>query len=368
MIMKITACFILALGSAVANIPADSPFAKRLLSKARLLNNQNDDGSSFTWVNNYSVKFHSCHTTLNFRADGGGGEGGDSAPTESLRLVHFQLCPTDACAKSCKNGADYIVEMREFVESYLEFQMNQKEYNCEKVKDACYCDNYNDDDVCLSDCYAAASLNYCENQNNNNGNNGNDMGKLLECEALNENNNNNNNGGSSSVTYVGAYCSSDGKGIYLGTFSDNQCSKKSDVSAYKTYTGYDLPYTTESMVQNDCISCMEASQYDDDQNQDKNDADQVREICEDLYDRSAKCESGISTTVNPYRTTGGCEYIFNTLPQAEKLATGKRTGSPATAFAWLFACTTVAATGYAVLLWQKLNRSKVDLSSGGAMA
>lgn len=363
--MKLLFVFSLA-SAALADIPVDSKLGHRLLSKARLLN---DNNNAYTWVSNYSIKFHSCHTTLEFRADGGSGDGQqDEEPTESMRLVHFTLCPTDSCHAGCHNGADYLVEMREFVESYLEFQMDQQEYNCEQVKENCYCDNYNDDEVCLSQCYATAGLDYCDEQDNDDEF---EIDRFLECEALNEDNNNNNNNYyyQQSVTYVGAYCASNGRGIHLGTFSDRQCTKHTSTSNYKKYTGYDLPYTTTSIVSNDCISCQEPSEYDDDYNQDQYDADEVREICEGLYERSAKCEKNIPSSVNPYKSTGGCDYIFNTLPKVERLSKGGPVLS--TVFAWVFFSSTVLVSAYAAFLWQKAKRAHVDLSlssGGGNMA
>jgi hypothetical protein len=39
-----------------------------------------------------------------------------------------------------------------------------------------------------------------------------------------------------------------------------------------------------------CISCMEPADGDDENNDGGDDADQVIELCETLYDTSAKCE------------------------------------------------------------------------------
>lgn len=355
-------CVAALLASAMADIPANSRLGSRLLSKARLLNNDNNNGEpDYTWVSDYSIRFESCHTTLSFRAEGGNSaDGADEAPTESMRLVHFKLCPSTACASSCQNGADYLVEMREFVESYLEFQMTQKEYNCEKVQENCDCQNYNDDQVCLNECYAAAGLDYCveEDQDNYNNNNQNDfeLDRYLECEQINEND------GYSTPLYVGAYCSSNHKHIYLGTFSDRQCSQKtSDVSAFTSYTGFELPYQTESLVSNDCISCKEPSEYDDDYNADQYDQDQVVEICEELYQRSAKCEGRLQGVATQY--TGGCDFMHKFLPQMERVASGKP--STGNVLAWIFGCTTIALAVVVAYMSKKATRAKVDLSTQG---
>ena len=91
-----------------ASAAAESPF------QPRHLNNNQDDAIDFTWISNYSIRFHSCHTAMEFRPEGGGGsaDGNDESPTELLQLVQFRLCPTNdrttTCRKNCRHGADYV--------------------------------------------------------------------------------------------------------------------------------------------------------------------------------------------------------------------------------------------------------------------
>lgn len=246
--------------------------------------------------------------------------------------------------------------MREFVESYLESKMTQKEYNCEKVQNNCDCENYNDDDVCLTQCYADAGLDYCEEEENDDGYEF-DVDEYLECEQVGDNDDDYN-----TKLYVGAYCSSNGASIYLGTFSDRQCSKKTSSSSYQTLTGYELPYTSTSLVGHDCVSCKEPSEYDDDYNADQYDNDAVTEFCEDLYDRSAKCEKNLKDVDT--KTTSGCNYIHKILPRLENIAKNKR--SPGTVWAGVFFLTTCIAGTYAFLLFRRLKRNKaIDLSAQG---
>ena len=266
-------------------------------------------------------------------------------------------CPSDSCESSCKNGADYLVEMREFVEAYLEFQMTQQEYNCEKVEENCDCENANDDEACLANCYAEAGLDYCqedeEQQNYNNNNEEFEIDRFLECERLGDDDD------YATPVYVGPYCANSGKSIYLGTFSDRQCTQQTATSNFKSYAGYDLPYSSESIVANDCISCREPSEYDDDYNQDQQDEDDVVEICEELYQRSAKCERNLEGVDTKY--VGGCDYMYNFLPKFERLVAGK--SSSAKTWAWVFAITTVLFAAYAFFLYRKVLRAKVNLGS-----
>lgn len=348
-----------ALNASAFSLTTDA--GNRLMSKARRLNDQhnNDDSYDFSWVTDYSIKFDSCHTTLSFRAQGNSGDA-DGAPTESERLVLFKLCPTNKCS-SCSGGAEYVVELKEFVEAYLNAQSTQKEYNCAKVKNSCSCENddsVNDDDVCLSKCYATAGLDYCENEEDEF-----EVDRYLECRNLGDNKNN--NGDDSTQMYVGAYCSSNLKNIYLGAFSDRQCSKKIDASAYETLTGTALPYTSKSLVSNNCISCKEPSQYDDDYNADQDDTDAVTEICEELYDRSAKCETNLKITT---KSTGGCDFIHRILPGVERVVANRSGARAPVVWAWIFATTTVLAVAAAAYLLSKLRRKRgVNLSAQGGI-
>lgn len=47
-------------------------------------------------------------------------------------LVHFKLCPSSSCSSSCAKGADYVVDMNEFVNAYVESKLSVQEYNCER--------------------------------------------------------------------------------------------------------------------------------------------------------------------------------------------------------------------------------------------
>eukprot|EP00548_Thalassiothrix_antarctica_P004159 CAMPEP_0194146076 /NCGR_PEP_ID=MMETSP0152-20130528/19516_1 /TAXON_ID=1049557 /ORGANISM="Thalassiothrix antarctica, Strain L6-D1" /LENGTH=368 /DNA_ID=CAMNT_0038846493 /DNA_START=46 /DNA_END=1152 /DNA_ORIENTATION=+ len=331
-----------------SDISANSVLGNKLLSKARLLGGNNDDAYDFTWALDYSIKFQSCHKTFEFRADGGGSNDNDN-PTEIQQLVIFRLCPSDKCGSICRGG-EYVVEMREFVEAYMDSKLSAEEYACEQVKENCSCDDddqVNDDDVCLSQCYANAGLDGCEEDDNNGDDDWEfDVEEYLECEEIADNDDDSNQ------VYVGAYCSSNGKNIYLGTFTDRQCSEKASEGTYENLKGRALPYASESLVGHDCISCEDTQNDDDGYNN-------VLEICEELYENSAKCERNLDID---NKVTGGCEYIHKMLPRMEALVSGKPLTS--TVLAWVFGFSTLAASGAAYFYFIKSQRrGKIDLSS-----
>jgi hypothetical protein len=144
-----------------ADISADSRFGKRLMEKAtRSLEN---DGGDSTWMVDYSIKYLGCSSLIQVNAGGeGGGDGDDGSFLYTANLVKFALCPSDESCSSCTTGsAQYVVNMMDFVDAYTEMKMEEKERQCEYVRESCYCDNGDDDYACESACYAAAGMDYC---------------------------------------------------------------------------------------------------------------------------------------------------------------------------------------------------------------
>mmetsp|Transcript_21100 Transcript_21100/g.23453 ORF Transcript_21100/g.23453 Transcript_21100/m.23453 type:complete len:373 (+) Transcript_21100:40-1158(+) len=335
-----------------ADIPVNSTIGDKLLSKARRLN-QNDDYIDFSWALGYSVKFERCHTIQQFRADRSGDEeeGQNSSPYESQRWVKFRLCPSDSC-DWCRKSGVYLVAMRDFLEAFVNFQASEREYECEQMKYECGCNN-NDDNYCFSQCYTNAGKDYCAEFDSAGDDYNNDdafeLEEYMECRELADNDDDYN------MLYVGPTCSKNGKKVFLGAFKDRDCVTKAASGTYKRLTGRELPYTTTSLVNNKCISCIEPSYNDD------NYYSYVSEYCDELYDRSAKCEKNLQG-VYP-KMNGGCDTINKHLPLAERMTHGSL--QQATLFSWLFFFTTSIISLYAFLLYRRLKRTQVSLSSQG---
>ena len=155
-----TASASVAIDSSSESIPSDSIVGQRLLSKARRLeNNNNNQGSMETWGSGYSLKFEKCATTSEyyggyFGGSNGGeqqnGNNGNRANYNGLyeqRLVHFKLCPASTCGKGCSGGGDYVIDMNEYVRTYIEYQQELVQAKCEAAREACDCDGADDVDV-----------------------------------------------------------------------------------------------------------------------------------------------------------------------------------------------------------------------------
>jgi hypothetical protein len=177
-----------ATGAAKSFIPGDMPANSRagskLMSKAKVEHRGlNDNGESdTTWITGYSIKYEGCASLIQIGGgENGGGGDGDGSLLYTQNLVKFSLCPTgesDSSCSSCKGGAQYVVNMNEFVDAYTEMKLEEEEYACEMVRENCYCDNANDDDVCEAQCYVTAGLDYCVNYD---GDEDFEIQRYLEC-------------------------------------------------------------------------------------------------------------------------------------------------------------------------------------------
>jgi hypothetical protein len=145
--------------------PLDSKMGRRLMKSARQLeqNNQNQNGEadpSFMW--NYYIKYQSCASLIQISQEGGNNNNNNQGLLYTQNLVKFSLCPRESSCESCGEGvAQYVVNMNEFIDAYTEAQMEEQQLACEYVREYCYCDNANDDQMCENQCYYDQGMDYC---------------------------------------------------------------------------------------------------------------------------------------------------------------------------------------------------------------
>jgi len=116
--------------------------------------------------------------------------------------------------------------------------------------------------------------------------------------------------------YIGPYCASQGGKIFMGVFTDDSCSVFADESngrsTYKTLTrGSHLPYSTKSVVNTKCHSCVEPE--DPNRREEENDdawEEEIRlaEICEESYQAAGKCEKKLKNGPSE-PNNGSCSFI-----------------------------------------------------------
>jgi len=361
MMFKIVASA-LAIATATAELAADSPAGASLISKARRVEGNNGNEQDFSWLTRYSIKFNSCHTIHSYGGGGennGNGDGdGNNSRVGVQHLVKFGMCPSSGGCKSCSNGGEYIAELRDFVESYVEAKEEMQENNCKAVEENCNCNYYYGDDyACMAQCYATAGLDYCAEDENENEF---DVAEYMECREAEFGNYYNS-------YYIGPVCANGGKSINLAVFTDSSCTTYAPSGTYERYNYYStLPYSKKSMVDSGCISCLQDDGNDDNYNKyyNKYYNAEASEMCQAVYEQSAKCETNLKSMAVAYRDTSSCDYIKNIMPALENVYNhkGGRIDTPYTVF---FVMTTIAASAAAYYFHTKVERANVALSSQG---
>lgn len=356
------------------DISANSKLGGNIMSKARRLDNNNNDEAG-AWVAQYSIVFQKCAVSNEYFAFEGNNDRNNWQTQQ--KLVHFKLCPTGS--SSCKSGADYVVPMNDFVEMYLQSKMDAQEYNCEMVKENCNCENANDDEACETQCYVNAGLDYCEDDKNNNNNQDGvyefELEKAGDCAKMDVDEDTlyyylQQNGGSGYNMYgnnqgemglfIGPQCSANGKSIFLNVFMDEWCSIEAPKGAFAKFTyGQELPYSSTSIVETNAISCKEPQDANEQNNGDYQDEDEILEVCERLYENAAKCEDNLPSGTTYYPNSYGCTLV-KSLKKPGKSGTGK-SGVTAKFFAGLFGIAAIGFAGAAFFFYQKSQRANVAL-------
>mmetsp|Transcript_7925 Transcript_7925/g.11435 ORF Transcript_7925/g.11435 Transcript_7925/m.11435 type:complete len:393 (-) Transcript_7925:197-1375(-) len=362
------------------DIKANSELGQKLMSKARKLE-EADDEVDFTWVADFSLKFQGCHHISQWNDEA---DGEEDVRIQTKRLVRFRLCPSDACSASnaggCSSGyGDYVIDMNTYLEAYFQSVEAYWENVCESLVEEngdCACENANDDEKCQYDCFVEKGVEeYCADGNPYEDDEAADvkfeLEQYMECgnfELQNEDERKNRKLEEEEVEYfLGPYCAEQGGAIYLGMFTDDTCSTFADEYGghqfYKSLTGEDLPYGQSNIIDMDCISCMEPKEADENNDgNDEQDEDEVREICENLYMNSGKCEANLDIT---YPNTNACNYM-----EGIKIIRKNGTVDPnagganktASVFIGMFVVAFVLLGAYVYYLKTKLDRASINLA------
>ena len=366
--------------NATPSISATSTVGQKVLSKARRLEENEVD---YTWVADMSLKFQGCYHTQQWNDEA---DGEDDVRISTAKLVRFRLCPTATCsmtdAAGCSSGyGDYIISMETYLEAYFEAVEQDQEYNCryEEEYGDCACDADDDgfdEDICKYECYMGKGMEYCvdrnpyeeegEEEEEDEFENLREFAECREYEFPENDDGNRRKLEEEAKYYVGAYCSETGGQIYLGLFTDETCSQFADsyggTETFSTLSyGKSLPYSESTMIGSECMSCKEA-QDNNDNNGDDEDADAVKESCEQLYEAAGKCEANLgSSSPNNY----GCNFMegVKIVRKNGAIVRGAATkNTSASIFIGLFACSFVLLGGYVYYLKTKLDRAKINLS------
>ena len=370
-----------------ASISATSKVGSKLIAGARRLEDANaNEEIDFTWVANMSLKFQGCYHNQQFNEEA---DGEEDVMITTQRLVRFRLCPTSSCsmesAAGCDSGyGDYVIGMDQYLEAYFEAVQQDQEYNCEyEVREGgdCECDGENqgddfDEEICQYDCYMGKGMEYCVDRNPYNDDEQQEeereeLREMAECRELEiRDDNQRRKLEAEEVQYfIGAYCSDSGSAIHLGLFTEETCSQFADdyegKTTYMSLMGQSMPYSETTMIGTECMSCKEPQDADQNNDNDNQDADEVKEGCEQLYEASGKCESGLSGVVQ-YPNTAACNFMegIKIVRKNGVVVSGPGTvNTTASVFIGIFAASFILLGGYAYYLKTKLDRAKVNLVS-----
>lgn len=366
---------LIALFAAVAEIAhahSDSSSAaamERLVSQSRSLqnnNNNNNNNADYSFLSGYSVKFQGCHHVQQWND-----QANDQTDVRIMtkRLARYRLCPSDSCSTDKSTGCsskygDYVVDLNTFVTNYMEMVQTDKATTCETAKNTCdtSCNGQGDD--CLYTCYEEAGVSFCLDDDNA----AFDINDYTTCNQVDlsvnrrylANNNNNNNAADAQVSYyVGPYCADQGGEIQLGVFTDDTCTTFAQYgdSLFKSVMGFDLPYSTTSLINTACTTCSETN---------NNGYVQARQECGAIYALSGKCETRMDID---YPNESSCSYIEGIKIIREdgviRTSTVRKSKSAAVAIG-VFMTLGVLLAAYVYYLRTKLSRAQINLQAASS--
>jgi hypothetical protein len=341
----------------ISSIRADSSFGQNLISRARRVDEANDQDMS--WVSGFSIKFQGCHHFTQWNDEA---EDENDVRIATKRLVRFRLCPSNYCSAElgagCKSGyGDYVVDMNTFIAMYLENKEEVMQEKCEQyLENNCGgCEYYDDRESCQNSCLAKAGLSACIEQQGDDAVAQIDVNDYLECAKYDQQYYDD----ADKEFYLGPYCADNGGKIYMGVFTDNACTEFADENGGRTTWnkiggGATLPYHSSSLIGAECSKCGA-----------KNDNGyyEAKEFCEGLYTFSGKCE--VKLDAKSSLNTNACTFMEGikiTRKNGTIISAASNKNKVASAFIGIFAVSFILLGSYVYYLKTKLDRVKINLS------
>mmetsp|Transcript_31263 Transcript_31263/g.38197 ORF Transcript_31263/g.38197 Transcript_31263/m.38197 type:complete len:396 (+) Transcript_31263:1-1188(+) len=267
-------------------------FVSKVMSKAHPLRRLDEEEQEID-LSPYSIKYVKCQFVKAYDDEMAENEEAGTVLMTN-RFVIFRLCPSSSCAY---NYGEYLIDMETYLESAVQYQQEQQENMCGYCEEVCANDDANrrlrrlEDDLKV-DCDTCVSE--CEDIENMEENGYMDASNFIECQQVGEDDD-------GTQYFAGARCGSDGEKITIGIFNDEQCSTPDSSASLSNYLeGAELNYDILKAIYNQeaSISCIQEDwevPEDDDgngnQNQDEEEEVEINEMCRELYDGAAKCES-----------------------------------------------------------------------------
>lgn len=387
---------------------AKSAYLSKLLRKAVPTENSQLRGLAEQQIQadltGYSLKFAKCQFVKAYSQDLA--KEGASSVLATQRFVIFRLCPSNYCSSCNSNYGEYAIDMNDYLAYTVEYRQEEQTQMCETCQEECYYqagDDAAEEEAAADDAAAAADdaagrrlssdcdtcVSACNKIQNMEANYYIDATNFINCQQIHEDN-------GYGALYAGPMCASLGTKIKIGVFTDQYCmylDTSKDVEDYladENGNGFKVSHALLKTVYDDseCIKCLADKDGDDDAA-----ADEVKEVCTNLYATAGKCEKthGFSGGISSYYQADNqvenedlvCEFIKSlksgTYSQDGEIVIGGTkmytAGGSSTTGGQKFALTffilgTVGLAVYAAMLHSQLTKGgKAKLSSqGGAMA
>jgi hypothetical protein len=416
--------FTLALVAICATVASASPFApaqsknsaqssyvSNLMSGARPTKNSqirklDDNGDAYEVdISTYSVKFEQCQFVKSYDDDLADDEDSTSV-LATKRFVVFRLCPENSCSSCNYNYGEYIIDLDTYLATTVEYQQEVQSDMCEACEECGNDDQNQDQDQDQADNEERKLQNYsvdcdscydeCQKIENMEDNGYVDATTFLECTMIYSPDDD-----SKDSLYAGPVCASSGSKIKIGVFTDQYCNvldSSKDVDDYIMNEDGNQMMISHALLktiyaEDSCVSCTQVDENNDNRKLDQGDqAAEVLEMCQTLYEDAAKCEKthGFDNGYSNYNGYSSqltqeevvCDYIESIkagsydergeiVVNGANSASGggaKTTGGQKFALTF-FVLGTVGLAAYAGMLHTKLTKGSVGLhNQGGAMA
>lgn len=156
--------------------------------------------------------------------------------------------------------------------------------------------------------------------------------------------------------------------LHLNIQCTNFADEYNGKTTYKELTrGESLPYSTESLITSECVSCIEQedpNRDEQDENGDEEDeGPQLSEQCERLYESAGKCESSINVdksgmTSDP--NNAACSYINGIQFTKTNGILEVKSNKTASFFIFMFAAAFIGLAGVVYKLRDQIKEAKAS--------
>jgi hypothetical protein len=249
-------------------------------------------------IASFFVKFEQCQFVKSYSDDMALNNAVDTVLYTS-RFVLFKLCPNEC--SSCSTGfGEYLVDLDQYLEATVEYFKDEQEQMCEACNQNCAAAADGEDAAAdgdgarrklyTLDCTTCADE--CEKIQNMEANGYIDATNFLECAMIFDPDDD-----TKPTLYAAPICASGGTKIKIGVFTDQYCyinDSTKEIDDYLQNNDGTAMKLSNALLKNTytdtCISCAEAEDGNDHDN-DQADNDKVIELCENLYEDAAKCET-----------------------------------------------------------------------------